>query len=255
MQTSGTPKNLWYLRRGGQQAGPFSSAAVRRLLLQEQVGLEDEVSRDRQSWRLVRNVEEVVPPQLRGSEAPIVSEMQGRRLPWQAITVFVLVVSGILGLGFWWGGSDRDSGRDCAAAPQSGVDLRNCRLRGLKATGADLKAAWLQNADLFDAALTGADLSGTKLDYANLGRADLAYSTLRGASLRGADLRYADLTNADLDGADLRFADLTGAVLPGATLKQALLGGALWLDGRPCRSESVGGCRPETASQGKDSVR
>jgi hypothetical protein len=200
MQTSGTPKNLWYLRRGGQQAGPFSSAAVRRLLLQEQVGLEDEVSRDRQSWKLVRNVEEVVPPQLRGSEAPIVSEMQGRRLPWQAITVFVLVVSGILGLGFWWGGSDRDSGRDCAAAPQSGVDLRNCRLRG-------------------------------------------------------ADLRYADLTNADLDGADLRFADLTGAVLPGATLKQALLGGALWLDGRPCRSESVGGCTPETASQGKDSVR
>ncbi len=253
MEASGTSKISWYLRRSGQQAGPFSSAAVRRLLLQDQVTLDDEVSRDRSSWKPVRDVAEVVPPQLRGGGFSELANVQAAATPWRSILVFVLVISAIVGFGFWWGGSGMSDGSDCSAPPQAGVDWSNCRLQGLQAAGVDLKAAWMQNADLFNAAFTGADLSGAKLDYANLGRADLAYATMRGTSLRGVDLRNADLTNADLSGADLSYADLSGAVLAGATLDSTRFDKALWLDGRPCREGSVDGCIP--AAQAKDSVR
>ena len=250
----GSPSKIsWYVRRSGQQAGPFSSAAVRRLLLQDRLSLDDEVSRDRRSWKAVRKVAEVVPPQLRGGGFTVLADVPVKSIPWRSILVFVLIVSGVVGFGLWWGGSGLTSVSDCSAAPRTGVDWRNCRLRGLRAAGADLKAALIQNADLFDAAFTGADLSGAKLDYANLGRADLAYAILRKTSLRGVDLRNADLTNADLSGADLSYADLSGAVLAGAMLHNTRFDKALWLDGRTCLEGSVDGCNP--ASQEKDSVR
>jgi hypothetical protein len=247
MTDSGKTKITWYLRRGGQQAGPFSSAAVRRLLAQDQVSLDDEVSRDRKSWKPVREVAEVVPPHLRpegetGDSAPSAPETA---TPWRSILVSALIVTGILGFGLWSGSKGPESGADCAAPPRAGVDWRNCRLQGARVTGGNLQAASLQNANLSESTFTGTDLSGAQLDYADLGRADLAYTSLRGASLRGANLRNADLTNADLRGADFSFADLSAAVMAGATLENTRFDKAVWRDGRNCRTGSVDVCIPE----------
>jgi len=253
MSAESAAKVTWYIRRGGQQAGPFSSASVRRLLLQDQIKLDDEVSPDRLSWTAVKNVAEVVPPQLRGVGLPRMTGGNEQAVPWKTLGIVVLLLAGIGGFGVWWGGSQTGRSADCTAAAQPGVDWSNCRLRGLRAGGADLKAAWLRNADLFEAGFTGADLTGAKLDYANLGRADLAYTMLANASLRGADLRNADLTNADLSGADLSFADLRGAVLAGAVLRNTQFGKALWLHGETCRPDSLDSCTPEF--QENDSLR
>jgi len=238
-----TPR-AWYLRRQGHQVGPFTSGVVRRLLLQGQATLDDEVSEDCETWQRVDAVPEVVPPELRpGALVADVTPVHSSP-PWLSIALFMVVVGGAIGFGFWWGGDDPRIGPDCHAPPAPGIDWHNCRLSALKAPSADLRGANMQNADLAEAALAGADLSGARLDYAILHQADLGYALLRNARLRGADLRGTDLGNADLSGADLGFADLTGARVAGANLTGAHLDNAIWMDRKTCAPGSLGGCLP-----------
>lgn len=237
-------QRTWYLRRQGHQVGPLTSGAVRRLLLQGQVMLDDEVSEDLNAWQRVGAVPEVVPPELRPGVSPAGVTPVHSPVPWLSIALFGLVVVGTIGFGFWWGGDDPRVGPDCHAPPAPGIDWHNCRMSAFKAPAADLRGANLQNADLAGAALAGADLSGAQLDYAILHQADLGYAVLHKARLRGADLRRADLGNADLSGADLGFADLTGARIGGTHLTGARLDNAIWVDHKTCAPGSVGTCLP-----------
>lgn len=238
----------WYVRREGRLAGPFASGVVRRLLLEEQVRLTDEVSADRVTWHPLAQVPEVVPPQLRRRQGESPTPVKTPP-PVLAIGLSLVLVGGLLGFALWWGGRPPEGTPNCAAPAAPGVDWRNCRLAGLQAKAARLAGARAQNADLSEARLAGADLSGATLDYGDLRRADLGYALLRSASLRGANLRGADLTNADLSQADLSFADLSQAVLGDARLDGARLDGALWLDGTPCATGSLGGCMPAPAAR------
>lgn len=236
-------KNVWYLRREGKTVGPFTSARIRRLLLRGQVELADEVSDDRKLWKTVAGVAEVVPPEMRGADSKLATEaMSGKPLPVVPILVSVCLLAAIIGFAIWWGGNDPLTDTDCSAPPAAGVDWRNCRLPGLKAAGEDLRNATAQNASLNGATLSGADLSGANLDYADISRADLGFAVLKNASLRGVDLRGADLTQADLSGADMGFADLSGVTLEGAEIGNTRFGNSIWIDGRSCAPESVGGC-------------
>jgi Pentapeptide repeats (8 copies)/GYF domain 2 len=237
-------RKTWYLRRQGRQVGPFTSGAVRRLLLQGQVTLEDEVSADRRAWERVGAVAEVVPPELRAGGRSVVVAPPRAPVPWIAIGLSLLVVAGSIGFGVWWGGDGQGQTPSCSRAPAPGVDWHNCRFSALKAPSADLHGANLRNAELAGAALPGVDLSGARLDYASLRQADLGYGVLRRAVLRGADLRGADLGHADLSGADLGFADLTGAKVAGVNLAGTHLDHALWVDGTTCAADSLGGCTP-----------
>jgi len=134
-------QRVWYLRREGKLAGPFNSARIRRLLLEGQVALNDEVSVDRKTWQPIARVAELVPPGLRGgADATTVGNEAANPIPWVALTVFVLLVAGAIGFAFWWGGSPPQSVPDCNAEAGAGVDWRNCRLPGLQAQGADLRA-------------------------------------------------------------------------------------------------------------------
>jgi hypothetical protein len=243
MNDEKSQQRSWYLQTNGRVIGPFPSAAVRRMLSLGQAGLDDLVSSDRRQWKAVRQVHEVVPPELRGAKQAWQTPEPARKpLPLVAMAVFALVFSGIIGFALWWGGSVSNGQPDCAAAPRPAVDWRNCRLLGLSAEWAELQRMNGQNAVLRAARLNAADLSFAMLDYADLSSADLAYTLLHGASLRGADLRGADLTNSDLSQSDLSFADLRGARLGAALLQGASLHNALWFDGRICAKDSLGAC-------------
>lgn len=224
--------------------GPFTSGAIRHLLLQGEALLTDEVSRDGTTWQRVAAVPEVVPPGLRtGAPEPGI-EPAATSLPRFSIALLVVMMASAIGFGLWWGSDDLAGEPACHAAPAPGVDWHTCDLHALKAPSADLRGANLQNANLVGAILPGADLSGARIDYASLHQADLGYAVLRNAVLRGADLREVDFSNADLEGADLSFADLTGARIDGVTLIAARLGNALWVDRRNCAPDSIGTCLP-----------
>ncbi len=243
MSKSQSEQLTWFLRRDGRQAGPFTSAKVRRLLLDGQVKLDDEVSRDRKHWTFVHSVAEVVPPQMRaGGESIDPVKAADRSIPWPAIVISLCLLASLLLLAVYLGGGIPDAEPDCEADPRPGVDWRNCRMPGRQLSGLDLRTSLLQNTDLSGGKLAGADLSQAILDYAGLRQADMAYVIMVQASARGADLRQADLSRADFTGADLSFADLTQANLNQVKLDDAELSNTIWVDGKVCAQGSKGKC-------------
>ena len=231
----------WFVRRGGVVRGPFNSTRVRHFVLEDKLGLEDEVSADRRVWQRLGSVAEVVPLQMRtnddGMAAEQDAERKGERVrATRAIVVKLLVIVGLTIAVSLIGREPAAIERDCAAAPAPGVFLEGFRLLGAEMTGVSLVGARLANASLMGAKLSETDLSDADLRYADLSAADLSYAKLSAADLKGANLRLADLTNADLDGADLSYADLGGARLGGTSLQRIKLEGAIWTDGRRCGS-------------------
>ena len=229
----------WFVRRGGAVRGPFNSTKVRHFVLEEKLGLEDEVSPDRLQWQRLGSVPEVIPLQMRlegnGLAAEQDAERKGDRIrAMRAIVVTLLVIIGLTAGVSLVGQQPADNERDCAAEPAPGVFLEGCSLVRMQMTGASLVGAHLANVSLSGARLSESDLTDADLRYADLSGADLSYAKLNAADLKGANLRLTDLTNAVLDGADLSFADLGGARLGGASLEQVKLDGAIWTDGKRC---------------------
>jgi hypothetical protein len=240
---------IWFVRRGGQVKGPFPSGKLRRLLDDGILQPEDEVSDDRKAWRPVTSVPEVLPLRFRhalGDEAAgIAAERRtDRRKALVALVVVAVVIGTAVTAALRFRSPVAQTAAGCVATPGPGANLARCALDGLSAPGGDLTGAILNNASLAGARLDRARLGGADLRYANLAAAKLGYARLAGAKLVGGNLRAADLAYADLKGADLSHADLTGATLGGAELGGARLDSAIWVDGRRCARESVGGCVP-----------
>ena len=230
----------WFIRRGAAVRGPFTSMRVRHFVLEGKLGLDDEVSPDRQEWQRLGDVPEVTPLQMRDGDGQtgLASDSRGRDRvrTLRAIIVASIVVGGLTLAVYYAGSGDDHKERDCAAAPAPGVFLEGCGLAGAELIEAPLANARMANVILTGAKLSQADLNGADMRYAELTGADLSYARLGGASLLGATLRLADLTNADLSGADLSFADLSNARLGGAQFDGTRLDGAIWVDGRPCEA-------------------
>lgn len=238
----------WYVQHASLARGPYTSTQIRRMLLAEVLSISDKVSVDGSRWQAMQTVPEVVPPELRldavDYEAELAEE-QGqvhRQALFGLLTVLVLLAAAF-GVTLML---DRapEATADCVAAPAPGVNWRDCHFDALAAPRADLDGVQLSNAVLPRAVLQAARLNDGDLGYADLQQADLSYAELRSSRLVGANLRGADLTYADMRGADLSFADLREARLGGARLEGASLKGAVWVDGRRCAAEAVGGCGP-----------
>ncbi len=58
-------QKLWQVRRKGAVQGPFPSGTLRRFLLVGRISLDDEVSFRQDHWQPVRDVPEVIPPEVR----------------------------------------------------------------------------------------------------------------------------------------------------------------------------------------------
>lgn len=249
-------KNNWLLRVEGVQLGPFPSTRVRNLLVNGEVSLNTEISRDGRSWEKIQAVAEVVPLNMRAQlgdrsaqtliHARRVAEQQagkGQRFPVTALLTVTLLIVGIIALSIWRGLPNDIDTPDCNAQAAPYVNWRNCVLIGLDVGTASLVGANLNSAVLRQAKLTATDLRGANLRYTDLSRADMSYAQLNRAVLLGANLQGADLAEADLTDADLRFADLSGSRLVRTILNGARLSEAIWSDGKVCSSGSVGECR------------
>lgn len=229
----------WFVRRGAAVRGPFNSTKVRHFVLEDKLGLDDEVSADRKEWRRLGSVPEVVPLQMRTEDNGFSAEQDAARKgdrarTTRAIIVTLVVIVGLTAAVSLIGRQPVESERDCTSTPAPGVFLEGCLLTGAQMTGAPLHGAHLASASLSGAKLSESDLENADLRYADLSGADMSYANLGAADLKGANLRLADLTNADLDGADLTYADLGGARLGGTSLNRVKLEGAIWIDGSRC---------------------
>lgn len=237
----------WFLRRSGEVSGPYPSVRIRHDLLEGQIGMEDEVSRDQTHWQRVAAVPEVVPHALRvdpDEEEAVLSAQRWREQRKAYLTILLAV--GLFGLALaitiLLDESVQEPVAACDLPPSPGVQWQHCVMKGLQAPGADLRGAGMSSANLSVAHLAGADLRKADLRFINLSGANLALARLQQADLTGADLRGADLSEANLSGADLAFADLTGARLEGALFNGAQLRNTIWRDGRHCAEASVGSC-------------
>ena len=132
---------------------------------------------------------------------------------------------------------------ECLSPVRPGINWKHCELIGLKAQNSDLTGAILSNANLQDAKLSASKLHNTDLSYANFQGASLRGSEITKARLTGADLRGANLSNTNFKGSDLSYVNLTNATIEGAVFTDAQLNNAIWIDGRVCKSGSVGQCR------------
>lgn len=205
-------------------------------------GSDDEAYKKRRKGER-RAAELEIMQQHREAKTDLLERRKKKSFPVVGMSVVALLVTAVIGLGFYLGAPQTIADPDCNAKPMPGVNWRNCRLDGMQLDGADLDGALLNNSVIRHAKLTGSKLNDGDLRYVDLSETDLSYAELKRAALKGATLRGSDLSYADLTGADLGFADLTGANLGGANLHQANLENAIWMDGSVCLPGSVGRCK------------
>jgi hypothetical protein len=246
----------WFVRHEGLPMGPLTGARIRHLLLEGEITLQDQISVDRKQWVNMAEVPEVVPLPMRAeagdAEAQVVlehrrqseasSQADEHRIPWLAIAVVLILISGIAGLAVWVGLPEEADSPQCDAKPGPGVNWRNCLLSGVDVGSASLAGANLNSAVLRNAQLSATNLSAADMRYTDLSGADLRYADLRGAQLLGANLRAADLRGSNLSNSDLRYADLLGSLIENTNLENANLGSVIWLDGATCAENSIGRC-------------
>lgn len=247
---------LWFTRRHGVVSGPHPAGLISGFLLLGRLGLDDEVSRDRENWRPIGEYPQLVPEALfhadtpegrekmlqaqlhederlreRRGSGPVPPEVQDMRVGERRQPEPAAVVRHRRQRAAW------------LARPRESLDAA---IRGpipWLGAGAAVVAAVLVLAWSMDRVdpgsapdchlppapevnwsycrMLGLDLRGVDLRRANLRNTDLLGTRLDGALLAEADLRYADLRRVRLDDADLREAVLTGATLQGAVLAGA----------------------------------
>jgi len=259
-------QKLWQVRRKGAVKGPFPSGTLRGFLLVGRISLDDEVSCRQDQWQSVRDVPEVIPPEVRKALA------EGDP---NAILLFRLREDERNG---------RDRRRDQAekdiwrrrredrrrqepqimqrhrlarirlleAARWTGIPLPGLLVSGLVVvltigSGIYLGAppvipdpdcsaspqAWVnwRNCRLDDLRAESRDLEDALLNNASLREARMSGSrlnriNLQYADLSGADLSHVELKQAKMKGVALRNADLSYADLSGSELSFADLSGA-----------------------------
>jgi hypothetical protein len=241
------PQN-WYVRRDNKLKGPFPAGLVSRYLLLGRFRETDEVSTDREQWRHLFQVDELIPEVMREARAhpddPEVQERLKAAKRWADERREPHAVA-----------PDHERRQD---EPLESINLRASRtLRAGRESSkraieyvaifavvavvvgtpfllpepANVAAHQCERApgpgvEWNSCLMPGRDLANADLTGAKLRSADLSTAVLRGASLRDADMAYASLTMANLRGANLAGAELTGTNLRGANLANANLTGA-----------------------------
>ncbi len=149
----------------------------------------------------------------------------------------------VLFLGVFYAESLPISKSNCNAAPAPYVNWENCVKPKINLKNADLSNAQLRNSQLSESNLMNATLNGADLAFADLYSANLSYSRMQNTNLKGANLKHADLSYADLTNSDLSYADLSQANLGGSKLDNARFDHAIWINGKVCKTGSIGQCK------------
>ena len=249
-------KQTWYIRRNGQIKGPFPGGQISQYLVLGRVQATDEVSLDKENWRMIRTVPELVPDVLRADPE---DEMAGERLraarrwaderrpdegeSWGGSNrreqlgdhnrltggnadkqgrpglkfVQLMAVLGVVLLGLYL----------AIELPSSSVvSVAECDAPakpGVNWSYCRMSGVQLLKVDLTGAMLNSVILNGARVTGSNLSEADLSYADLSNARLSFVNLSKASLKGANLRYADLRNADLTRVDLSYADLSQAMI--------------------------------
>ena len=241
--------SLWYVRKDGQTRGPASADQIAREILLGRIRENDDLSTDREHWRPLRSLPQLVPEVMRLAE----TEAGRQRLLLARLRVDDRGHER-RGSGYAPVGSDRRYGdrrnvesfdvvvpreRDIRLAPgvEGERDERNRLLPAavimialfmiatyffwyrpaMPRAESDCAAGSAPAVNWSGCEMPGRSLSRVDLSRANLSNAKLT-GDLQGTQLRAADLSYASLEGADLRGANLRAANLKGVLLSGANL-------------------------------------
>ena len=154
--------------------------------------------------------------------------------------VFVIILV-VLFLAFQYSPVDKNA-VDCTEPAKQGVNWSGCDFSGIQLPKADLTAVNLMNANLQTANLYAADLSHANLKYTQLQLATLKNTNFTKANLTGATLIGADLSGTIFKQANLSYVNFRDAVIRNADFTNARLDNAIWVDGRKCRTDSIGSC-------------
>ncbi|MES9881920.1 MAG: pentapeptide repeat-containing protein [Sedimenticola sp.] len=251
-------QKLWYLRRRGQVKGPFPSGSLRRFVLIGRVLMDDQVSCDKSEWRLVSEVAEVIPPEVRKAMADgslddlIASRMRedernGRERREQALDAkFKEKRKGerrkieqdieqhhrIAKTELLEAGEERK--RPIVSMVVSSVLLLlvlaisfGLYLQAPEDTpDPDCTAAAAPAVNWRNCRLDGLQAASASLDGALLNNTSLRGAKLSGGSINAGDLQYADFTGADLSYVAMKSAMMIGVNLRNADLSYADLTGA-----------------------------
>jgi uncharacterized protein YjbI with pentapeptide repeats len=251
-----TGPNTWYVRRRGEVQGPYPAGLVSRYILLGRLKETDQVSTDREAWRTVSDVPELIPKILKGDTSdPLFQERLEAARRWADERDRNRRASRDTPApgGEQRGGDDRRRPEEAALASHRLARSRREQERlaevqnrwamlfiagtvavmiGLSmafytpppaASETDCRRPPAPRVIWSNCTLDGASLEGQNLSAATLYSTSLTGADLRHSVLRGANLSYARLSISDLRDADLRRATLLGANLRGARLHNALL--------------------------------
>lgn len=249
-------KNIWYIKRGEAIKGPYPAGQVSRYILLGRIREGDELSQDRQIWRPLNELTDLIPAALvtdptdptararleaawRWADERVAADgrradenatvwherrVAERRQPepehlvqYRRIRQTSTVNPAPAGI---------NPGRGALFGAVAGVVLLAI-VAGWYAQSGEHAAA----RDCTKAAQRGVNWNECVMEGARLAQVDLTHASLRGTNLRSADLHGAQLTLADLsyavfNQANLQQADLSNAHLTGASLRGVDLRGA-----------------------------
>ena len=241
-------KGLWYVRKDGRIRGPFPAGQIAREILLGRIRDNDELSNDREHWRLLSALPQLVPGVMQhagtveGEQHLLLARLRederlhDRRGPGhvpadtnqrhgdrRTVESFDVV-------------AHRE--RVTRWAAEENKEERNLLLPAavIMITLFILVTYFLwyrpapplaeRDCQAVPAAgvnWSGCDMAARNLGAADLSRANLSNAVLKAVDLQAAQLQSADLSYANLEGADLRSADLRAANLKGALLRGANL--------------------------------
>lgn len=273
--------HVWYARRAGEVSGPFPIGLIRRFVLLGRLQLNDEVSPDKEYWKKIKNVSEVIPEEMRdlkteedrmrlvlaqihendrGRDRSLEGEKPylGRRSPedrrspeMQEILTRRQARNQI--------DNSKKSRKNKLLSILFLATLLVLIIGGGVYVYTQLPEQKIQKVHCDAPATPGVNWSyckkeGTvliakKLDGAILNSTDMHSANLRGSSFRKSDLSYIILSAADLSYTDFQQATLVGASFRGADLSFARLNGAD-LSFANLRSANLGGASLEGAKLG-----
>lgn len=241
-------KGLWYVRKDGRIRGPFPAGQIAREILLGRIRDNDELSTDREHWRLLSALPQLVPEVMQrtdtaeGRQHLLLARlrederMHDRRGPVHAPadssqrhgdrrTVESFDVVAHRERVTRWAAEENKEERNLLL-PAAVIMITLFILvtyflwyrPAPPLAERDCQAAPAAAVNWSGCEMPARNLSRADLSRANLSNTILKAADLHGAQLRAADLSYANLENANLHSADLRAANLKGASLRGANL-------------------------------------
>ncbi len=251
-------RHWWYYRKNGKVKGPFAAGLLSRYILLGRLALDDEVSHDKQTWRVVKSTRELIPDVMKGDmNDPFVRERLKAARRWADER---------------YRGERRYSEEEQAGADRQAGDRRhveseeeiayrqhrNKRL-GIGVRGENTVLGWLlliasliaigyagyfaythqsedkpvdcnsapaEGVNWRNCAMQGLNLQAINVSKSELNNANFTGADLKGARLSDSDASYTNFSLARLTGADFRNTMLLGANFRNASLRDADFSGA-----------------------------